>query len=135
MSAVTVDLITAPRPTVEPRRRGSAARPAAPTRRRPRRPGPGVGPVARPGAAVPAPSVAPVRLAPARACRPEPDEAPQVAATRQWRLTERGLAVVMVAAAVLLSAAVAVVTLTAFQVTGDGYRAGGSSANSVSAQP
>jgi hypothetical protein len=39
-----------------------------------------------------------------------------------WRLTNRGIAVIMVAGAVLAAAALTVITATAFTVTSDDYR-------------
>jgi hypothetical protein len=41
-----------------------------------------------------------------------------------WRLTDRGVAVVMVIAAMILTAALVVIGLTAVRVTGPDYRAG-----------
>ncbi len=40
-----------------------------------------------------------------------------------WRLTDRGVAVVLVVSAMIMAAAISVVGLTAMRVTGDGYRA------------
>jgi hypothetical protein len=41
-----------------------------------------------------------------------------------WRLTDRGIAVVMVIAVMILTTALAVIGLTAVRVTGPDYRAG-----------
>jgi hypothetical protein len=41
-----------------------------------------------------------------------------------WRLTDRGIAVVMVIAAMILTAALVVIGLTVVRVTGPDYRAG-----------
>ena len=132
------------RPTADAR----AGRPApAPTRATPRRPGPGVGPTARPrrlrftapGRVRPVrpgpgtgPAAAPRRLrftapptnAARAACSPVPPvvRMAQPRARRSgWWLTERGLAVVLVLAAALVAASVAVVALTAVRVTGATY--------------
>ncbi len=111
-----------PEPSVEPA--------GPPARTRPRRSGPGVGPAARPR-----------RLrftappAPAQTCRVQ---APAVAAVppqpQTWRLTDRGLAVVLALAAALVVASVVVVGLTALRVTGEGYRASHASDAVVVAQ-
>jgi hypothetical protein len=45
-------------------------------------------------------------------------------ASSEWRLTDRGIAVVMVIAAVILTAAIAVIGLTAVRVTSPGGDAG-----------
>jgi hypothetical protein len=89
----------------------------APTRTTPRRPGPGVGPTARPRRVrFTAPAVAGRRPGP-RAC----EGVAAAPASRTWHLTERGLAVVLVVAAALVAASIAVVGLTALRVTGEGY--------------
>lgn len=100
---------------------------------RTRRPGPGVGPVARPR------RLRFVAPPPARAgaCR-EVDPAAVVrseARPTTWRLTERGLAVVLVVAAALVAASVAVVALTALRVTGESYHPGHPAPVQVVAQP
>ena len=113
---------------------GPEVEPAAtPTRTRPRRTGPGVGPAARPRqlrfAAPPA--------ARAQGCRVVPPVAVAAAAPASapsWRLTERGVAVVLAVAAALVVASVVVVGLTALRVTGDGYRASHASDAVVAAQ-
>jgi hypothetical protein len=107
---------TRPAPTPRPLRprRPSRSRPAA-------RSGRAVGPLARPVAFVPAPSLAPSFGSRARSCTVE---APTTTAvprpTRvRTRLTDRGVAVILVAGAMIVVAAVAVVGLTALRVTGD----------------
>jgi hypothetical protein len=45
-------------------------------------------------------------------------------ATSDWRLTDRGIAVVMVIAAMILTTAIAVIGLTAVRVTGPGGDSG-----------
>lgn len=101
--------------------RPTAARRAvapAPTRARPRRPGPGVGPTARPRRLrFAAPPVVGSRSA-ARACQ----AAPVLQGSPTWHLTERGLAVVLVVAAALVAASITVVGLTALRITGESYR-------------
>jgi hypothetical protein len=46
-------------------------------------------------------------------------------ATSEWRLTDRGIAVVMVITAMILTTAIAVIGLTAVRVTGPGGDSGG----------
>ncbi|HET9647416.1 MAG TPA: hypothetical protein VFP34_04195 [Microlunatus sp.] len=58
-------------------------------------------------------------LPPTRFRRPAHAEAKGAAG---WRLTERGIAVVVVTAAMLAVAAIAVVVPTALRVTGDNYQ-------------
>lgn len=99
---------------------------------RPSRNGRGTAPRLRP-AALPAPTIAPAgETTPARACRPAPidrREPPACAASpvSSWRLTERGIAVVLVLVAMVAVAALAVVVPTAVRVTGDNYRPAGAS--------
>ena len=105
------------RPATEQVRRTTPA----PARTTPRRPGPGVGPTARPRRLrFTAPAVAPSSPG-ARACTAEPAPAPR-SSGQTWRLTERGLAVVLVLAAALVAASIAVVGLTAVRVTGESYQ-------------
>lgn len=103
----------------------ASGRPAtAPGRLRPVRPGPGTGPSAAPRRLR---FTAPPTNAARAACSPVQ---PVVRAARpqvrrsSWRLTERGLAVVLVLAAALVAASVAVVALTAVRVTGESYHPG-----------
>ena len=90
-----------------------------------RRPGPGVGPTARPRRLR---FSAPAAVAAPRACRPP---AATVSPSRTWHLTERGLALVLVVAAALVVASVTVVGLTALRVTSEGYQPGHSAAAPV----
>ena len=78
-------------------------------------PGRGVGPQSRPirGAEMPTPAM--LRPASARACVAEPTLAAPV------RLTERGLALIIVTGLLLLVAATTVIGLTAFRVTSPDY--------------
>ena len=57
-----------------------------------------------------------------RACR-----VGAVQSSASWRLTDRGIALVLVFTAVLVLAAVTVIGLTAWRVTGPGYQASGAS--------
>lgn len=54
---------------------------------------------------------------------PEGSLAPGPSVAPGWRLTERGIAVVLVAGLMIMVAALTVVALTATKVTGEGYRA------------
>ena len=86
--------------------------------RRPVRPGSARGPVARPARTIPAPSGRAGRRPTVRSCRVE-----EAAASTEWRLTDRGIALVLVLAVMIAVAAVAVIGLTAWQVTGTDYAA------------
>jgi hypothetical protein len=57
----------------------------------------------------------------ARGCRVDPVIRPSA----PWRLTDRGIALVLALAAVIVMAAVTVIGLTAWRVTGPGYQATG----------
>ena len=98
-------------------------RTALPDRVRPgRRAGRGARPQARPDQGLPAPRSL---LAPGvRACAPVGPAHVRIAAKTRWQLTERGIAVVLVTLAMIATAALAVVSLTALRVTSDGYQAG-----------
>lgn len=108
-----------------------------PGTRRGRRPSRGSARAGRPvGRSVTA--VAPPRIGPAaaptmpsgvRSCRVERAQRVRAvqAAQAGWRLTERGIAVVLIAGAVLAAAAVTVITATALTVTSEDYRPAGSS--------
>jgi len=84
-----------------------------------RRTAPVRGPLARPARVVSAPTTRPGHLSAVRSCRLQV----QPADTATWRLTDRGIAVVLVLAAMILVAAVTVIGLTAWQVTGPGEQA------------
>jgi len=91
--------------------------PARPSRRT----GRGTGPAARPARRLDAAPV--VRRRRPQACTvttPQPATQPT-----RWRLTERGIAWVLVLGLIIATAAMAVVALTAVRVTGDRYHAGG----------
>ena len=85
------------------------------------------GPVARPDHFVPAPSHRSGRRTTVHACRLE-----AAAPAGPWRLTDRGIAVVLVLAVIIAVAAVTVIGLTAWRVTGADYATG--SAASVSSR-
>ena len=104
------------RVTPEIRRATPEIRRASPEVRRPARPGPARRPLFRPTHAVPAPTVHTGRRAEVRSCRVEAPSAPG-----EWRLTDRGIAVVLVLVGMITVAAVAVIGLTAWQVTGADY--------------
>jgi hypothetical protein len=111
--------------------RGPEARPAPlaarqtglPDRVRPgRRTGRGARPQARPDQVVPAPRSL---FAPGvRACAPTAPGRARLGVRTRWRLTERGIAVVLVSLAMVATAALAVVSLTALRVTSSGYHVG-----------
>jgi hypothetical protein len=88
----------------------------SPEVRRPAQPGSFRGPAARPVRTVPAPDLPTGRSADVRSCRVEVTGAPG-----EWRLTERGIALVLVLAVMITVAAVAVIGLTAWRVTGADY--------------
>lgn len=132
MNGTTLEAPTATatlRPTITRSSRRSATPPAprpVPGRTR-RGPGRGTGPEARParlttdrGAVRPATS----RSQACRVAAPAPQL--RVAAGPSWRLTDRGIALVLVTGVLIVTAALAVVGLTALRVTGDRYQAAGS---------
>ena len=84
------------------------------------RPAPARGPLARPArpVAIPAQRLADGAV---RACRVDPTSRPSTS----WRLTDRGIALILALAAVIVMAAVTVIGLTAWRVTGPGYQATG----------
>lgn len=118
-------IASATRSTVGPeldrtvRRRVARVRPVGRSGRRP-------APRSRPLRQLAPPSLAPEVQRRAHACTGEAAapvvvSVPQPARSRtRTRLTDRGIAVILVAGAMIVLAAVTVVTLTALQVTGDG---------------
>ena len=80
------------------------------------RPASARGPVARPARPVPAPGLRSGRRPTVRSCRIDG------AVPRSWRLTDRGIAIVLVLAVMITVAAVTVIGLTAWQVTGADYQ-------------
>ena len=117
LEAPTASAATAPRLT---------ARVATPTRTR-RRPGVGrgTGPEARPPR--PLGPAAPVRPLGSRSqsCAVEAPTVVQPARAARWRLTERGIALVLVAGLLIVTASLTVVGLTALRVTSDSYQSAG----------
>jgi hypothetical protein len=77
-----------------------------------------VRPQAHPGRGAPTAYAVGPRNGPRACALPDPAVVPGV----QWRLTERGVAVVLVAGLMIMVAALTVVGLTALRVTGPGYR-------------
>ena len=108
MSSSTIE-IHRPAPSgrtrVDPRRRGLGS-------------GRRNGPWARPTHAVPAPTLTKPERSTVRACRLE-----GTAARLGWRLTDRGIAVIMVVGMMIVTAALSVVGLTAVRVTSTDYPA------------
>ena len=101
-----------------------ALRPAAPTRspgRPGRRAGRGTGPQARPAR----PLTGGTRVLRPQSCTVEAPTQRAVAAGSSWRLTERGIAVVLVTGLLIVTAALTVVGLTALRVTGERYAGAG----------
>jgi len=127
MSALTIEHGVTASPTLRravdaPSRRLAA--PARPTR------GPGrrTGPAARPGQTVEAPTLrrpAQHRSAQARvqACRAEA----AISSPAVWRLTDRGIAVILTVTVMIVFAALTVVGLTALRVTSPSYQPYGQS--------
>jgi hypothetical protein len=85
------------------------------------RPGRSRGPRSRPAAFAPAPGPAAPARSGVRGCSVEqPASTRRTAARVQTQLTERGIAVILVAGAMIVLAALTVVGLTALRVTGSG---------------
>lgn len=108
--------------------RTAGARPAAPVRPA-RRSGRGTRPAARPARPLETPVVKVARDVGPRSCTvTAPVVAPvPVRPTASWRLTDRAIALVVVTGLVLVTAALAVVGLTAVRVTGERYHVPASS--------
>jgi hypothetical protein len=86
------------------------------------------GPVLRPVVACPPPAAGRGAVRRARACSlPAPGltaaRVSSISSAPTWRLTERGVAVVLVVGLMIMVAALTVVGLTAAKVTGAGYQA------------
>lgn len=97
------------------------------SRRAARGSGRSAGPILRPVEACPAPGLARRSVGRPHACalpRPDVDGAtrPGPAPTPAWRLTDRGVALVLVTGLMIMVAALTVVCLTALKVTGEGYQ-------------
>ena len=131
MNVSTLEAPATPSASPRPSVRASSSPTRAPGRPR-RRTGPGTGPEARPLRPVPSPT-----LTRSAGVRPQsctvPLTAPQpVGRASSWRLTDRGIALVLVTGLLIVTAALAVVGLTAVRVTGERYSDVG---HSVLAQP
>lgn len=98
---------TAPAPSRAPGRTG-------------RRTGRGTGPQARPARTVPGTPLGRPRVLRPQACTVEAP-VPLAPAGGAWRLTERGIALVLVTGLLIVTAALTVVGLTALRVTGERY--------------
>ena len=98
------------------------ARPVRPAIRPGRRDGRGGGPQARPARALRGSRT--LARAGGRGCSPAVDT---VSSSAPWRLTDRGIAVVLVTGMMIMVAALVVIGLTALRVTSDGYVAHGQS--------
>ncbi len=109
------------------RARIAPARPKPVRRVRPGRTGRGpgrtVGPALRPSSFWAAPATARRTGPAARSCTPTPPPVAVAVSYPTWRLTDRGVAVVLVVGLMIMVAALTVVGLTAMSVTGDGYQA------------
>ncbi len=108
-----------------------STRTARPIRTRPLRPGRGTGrrtgPASRPAHPVAAPRTL-VERPGVTGCRVERPEAPpvaRVAPPSRWRLTDRGIALVLATGLAIAAAAMVVVSLTALRVTGESYAPAG----------
>jgi hypothetical protein len=138
MTQLLVDRITVDEPVgsaaacaqVQPTAPGRAAstRPLPSRRLRPRRPGRGSGrtasPTLRPAGFWPTPAAAGRPRTHGRSCVvPPPQAAAATVSEPTWQLTDRGIAVLLVAGLMIMVAALTVVGLTAITVTGEGYRA------------
>jgi hypothetical protein len=109
----------APQPTVR-----TSAPSTAPTRR-PRRVGRGAGPESRPPRPLGVPrGVGPSSTRPQSCTVSAPSRAEPAPGSR-WRLTERGIALVLVTGLLIVAASLAVIGLTALRVTGDLYQPAG----------
>ena len=108
--------------------RAAATRPLPSRRLRPRRPGRGSGraaaPTLRPATFWPASDVSRRPRTQGRSCvMPQPQVVAATVSEPTWRLTDRGVAVLLVVGLMIMVAALTVVGLTAITVTGEGYRA------------
>ena len=125
MSAMTIELA----PTEQRSQNGTVARTGDPIGTRPAtRPGRGSarGPLLRPDRVARFPRRrSRHRRLPVRGCVAE--HAVLAARPTTWQLTDRGIAVVLVSVLMIVVAAVAVIGLTAFRVTGDNYQGYGQS--------
>ena len=124
---MNVNTLEAPVRPVRPSRpaRASAPTPAISPARPGRRTGRGTGPEARPTRRLDAPPVIRSRDGAQSCSVTAPAPAAQPA---RWRLTDRGIALVLVTGLLITTAALVVVGLTALRVTGERYHHVGESA-------
>ncbi|MCW2810542.1 MAG: hypothetical protein JWP61_1000 [Friedmanniella sp.] len=124
MSTLTIDAPV--RPAADARAgRAAVSQPdrVAPTRPGQRRKVARTAPVARPLRRLPAPTLRQASSVGPRSCSPEVATPVRAAAApTRYRLTERGIAVILVAGAMIAVAALAVVGLTALRVTSPSYQ-------------
>jgi len=131
MNVSTLEASATPSPPLSPGARASSAPTRAPGRPR-RRTGRGTGPEARPFRPVPAPTLTRSPGLRPQSCSVAATAPAEVSHPSSWRLTDRGIALVLVTSLLIVTAALAVVGLTALRVTGERYAAVG---HSVLAQP
>lgn len=107
------------------RRESTWVRRTRPAPARPgRRSGRSIGPVGRPGSGAPAPELRRLPVQTAAACSADTWPRPQRARVRSvMQLTDRGIAVILVAGVMVAIAALTVVSATATRVTSDHYLA------------
>lgn len=132
MNVTTLEASATTAAPPRPSARLAAAPTQAPSRPR-RRTGRGTGPQARPFRTLPAPGLTrSPKLRPQSCSVPTPAATPPDRSSSSWRLTDRGIALVLVTGLLIVTAALAVVGLTAVRVTGERYSDAG---QSVLAQP
>jgi hypothetical protein len=126
MSAALIEAPELGRPTTGRPAAPVRALRSVPTEEREGRPGRGsaraVRPVGRSATGVTAPKLRQPHVQ-ARSCRVDATARPLPAvAQAAWRLTNRGIAVIMITGAMLVAAALTVITATAVTVTAEDYR-------------
>ena len=126
---MNVNTLEAPVGPAKPDRAARAsATTTAPVRPR-RRTGRGTGPEARPARRLDAPPVIRSRGTSSQGCSvTAPAPSAQRHQKAEWRLTDRGIALVLVTGLLIAAAALTVVGLTAIRVTGENYHHDGGSA-------
>lgn len=133
---MNVSTLAAPQGVTAVGQTAPAARTSAPVRapaRPRRRTGRSSGPQARPSRPVTVGPVGHGRVLRPKSCTVDaPTFAPAAPRPSAWRLTERGIALVLVTGLLIVTAAVTVIGLTALRVTGDNVVPPG---QSVLAQP
>ncbi len=127
MSAALIEAPELGRPTTSRRATPGRTLRSAPTKRRQRRTSrssaPAVRPLGRSYTGATAPEIRRPVEAPVRSCRTDVAARPLPAmAKATWQLTNRGIAVIVIAGAMLAAAALTVITATALTVTAEDYR-------------